>query len=102
MPRLNETTSWPRRDVDCPYCGTPAGKGHNLFVEHGQVLDESVEEAAREMLRFGAHEGPCVHAAPYGGCSRHRAAFERRKAALQQELGESVADQLIGKQLREG
>lgn len=55
-----------------------------------ETLDESIEDAARDLLNFGSHEGPCVHDMPNGACSRHWAAMAKREEALRRELGEDV------------
>lgn len=63
-------------------------KGSTRSVK--ESLDESIEDAARDMLNYGSHEGPCVHDMPNGACSLHWAAMGRREEALRRELGEEV------------
>lgn len=64
-----------------------ANDGQN--VGHPGVT-ESLEDAARDMLSFGAHAGECVHDMPNGACSKHWASMRRRERALHQALGESM------------
>lgn len=64
---------------------------------------ERVETAAREMLRFGEHEGPCTNHDDASGtesCELHAEAFERRQAALRAAL--AALDEEAARALPEG
>lgn len=51
----------------------------------GPLVDEAIS-AAREMLKFGEHEGPCVLDAHTGKCTAHAKAFEERQRELADRL----------------
>lgn len=90
----------PMRNSSLTHGATAAELDTHLQQRHG-VRTESVEDAARDMLNFGAHEGACVYDMPNGACSRHCAATGQRVSALRRELGEQRADRLILQKLHE-
>jgi hypothetical protein len=57
-----------------------------IIFEHntGPLVDDLVA-AAREMLKFGEHESPCVRDSE-GGCPRHIAMFQAREKALRARI----------------
>lgn len=59
----------------------------------GPLVDDLVE-AARDMLKFGEHESPCVRDSE-GRCPRHMAMSEARREALEARIAE--LDEVAGR-----
>jgi hypothetical protein len=59
----------------------------NWYVKELEARTERTEEALRELLKGGAHDGPCDNEDfPDDGCEKHGEASERRKEAAKELL----------------